>query len=168
MKTTPFLLAALGCAALAVSCSKNEKTVPVKILLTDAPTAYDAVNIHIREIRVNLRNDTAGWITLPTNDTTLNLLDLQNGVTTTIAQGNVPDGVLHEVRFVLGDDNNVVVNGVTHPLQTPSAQSSGLKIKLHKDLNETMNTFTLDFDAAESVKEQNGSYKLMPVIRLKP
>jgi hypothetical protein len=62
----------------------------------------------------------------------------------------------------------VGVDGQVYPLETPSAESSGLKVKIDKELNETLNTFTLDFDAALSVKEENGNYKLMPVIKLKP
>ena len=72
------------------------------------------------------------------------------------------------MRFVLGSDNTVLVDGISHDLQTPSAESSGLKIKIDKALNETLNTFTLDFDAALSVKEEAGNYKLEPVIRLIP
>ena len=83
-----------------------------------------------------------------------------------IAQDEIPDGVLKEVRFVLGSDNNIVVDGQAYPLQTPSAEDSGLKIKIDKDLNETLNTFVLDFDAALSIKEENGNYKLGPVIKL--
>lgn len=150
-----------------VSCSKGDKNVPVQFLLTDNPTAYDEVNVHIKGIKVNIAKDSTSWITLQAKDTTVNLLDLQNGVTMLLAQGTVPDGRLKEVRFILDTDNNVVVNGTTYPLETPSAVSSGLKIKIDKDLNETMNTFTLDFDAALSVKEEAGTYKLDPVIKLK-
>ena len=148
------------------SCSKNEK-VPIQLLLTDNPAAYDSVNIHIKGIQVKMNNDDAGWINIESKDTTVNLLVLQNGVTMILAQDEVPDGVLKEVRFILGSDNYVVIGEDKFPLETPSAETSGLKIKIDKELNETLNTFTLDFDAALSVKEENGSYKLMPVIKLK-
>jgi hypothetical protein len=84
-----------------------------------------------------------------------------------LAQDNVPAGVLKEVRFILGSGNYVVVGGTRYDLATPSAEDSGLKIKIDKDLGATLNTFVLDFDADLSVKEENGNYKLMPVIRLK-
>jgi hypothetical protein len=167
MKTTLYSLAiVMGLGFVLFSCSKNE-TVPVRILLTDAPAAYDAVNVHIVGMQVNIDKDTTSWITLNAKDTTVNLLDLQNGVTTLIADGNIPDGVLKEVRFILGTDNNIVIGTDTFPLETPSSTTSGLKVKIDKDLNETMNTFVLDFDASLSVKEENGSYKLSPVIKLK-
>ena len=161
-----FSFGILSCL-LIISCSKSEKTVPVKILLTDNPTAYDSVNIHITGIRIKMNKPEEEWTSIQSKDTTVNLLDLQNGVTMLLAQDNVPEGVLKEVRFILGSDNYVVVDGVRHDLTTPSAESSGLKIKIDKQLNETLNTFTLDFDAALSILEENGGYKLSPVIKLK-
>jgi len=113
-------------------------------------------------------NNDEGWTDLETKDTTVNLLDFQDGVTILIAEGDVPEGTLKEVRFVLGSDNNIVVGGIAHPLQTPSAEESGLKIKINKNLEESLNTLVLDFDAALSIKEENGNYKLDPVIRWKP
>ena len=38
------------------SCSKNEK-VPIQLLLTDNPAAYDSVNIHIKGIQVKMNNE---------------------------------------------------------------------------------------------------------------
>jgi hypothetical protein len=156
-----------GIAAIVFACSKNEKSVPIKLMLTDNPTSYDSVNIHITGVKVKMNTDDDAWTTIQSKDTTINLLDLQNGISMVLAQDNVPDGVLKEVRFILGDGNYVVVEGIRHDMDTPSAETSGLKIKIDKELNETLNTFVLDFDAALSVLEQNGSYKLMPVIKLK-
>jgi hypothetical protein len=150
-----------------VSCSKSKKYVPVKILLTDNPAVYDEVNVHIKGVQVNIHGDNEPWIDLPSKDTVINLLDLQNGVTMVLAEGNVPEGILKEVRFILGNDNYVVVNSISHELQAPNATSSGLKIKIDKKLGETMNSFVLDFDAALSVKEGNGNYLLSPVIKVK-
>lgn len=167
MKTTSYLFLTLVTIAFFTSCNKENKTVPIKILLTDNPVDYESVNVEIKGIQVKINKDDAGWITIASKDTTINLLDLQNGITTVLAEDMVPEGTLKEVRFLLGSDNTVVVNGVTHEMQTPSGESSGLKIKIDKKLNETLNTFTLDFDAALSVKEENGNYKLIPVIKLK-
>ncbi|MGZ5189445.1 MAG: DUF4382 domain-containing protein [Flavisolibacter sp.] len=167
MKTTLYLVVSVLAIGFFSSCNKENKTVPIRILLTDNPVDYESVNIEIKGIQVKINKDDAGWINIASKDTTINLLDLQNGITTVLAEDNVPEGTLKEVRFILGSDNTVVVNGVTHEMQTPSAEDSGLKIKIDKKLNETLNTFTLDFDAALSVKEENGHYKLMPVIKLK-
>jgi hypothetical protein len=166
MKTTHFLFLILF-TPLFFSCKKDEKPAPVQISLTDGPGDYDAVNVHIKEIKVNFDNDSSSWISIKAKDSTYNLLDLQNGISTVIAQDTIPNGVLKEVRLILGPDNSIVSNGTTYSLQAPSAEESGLKIKINKKLNETLNTFTLDFDAALSIKSENGVYKLSPVIKLK-
>ncbi len=169
MKTkTTFFVTALFLVVIALSsCKKENRTAPIQILLTDKPAAYDSVNVHIIGMQVQINGDDEAWIPINTKDSIYNLLDLQNGLTTLIAQDTIPAGVLQEVRFILGSDNAVVVNGISYPLETPSAEYSGLKVKIGKVLNETLNTFTLDFDASLSVNEENGIYKLRPVIQMR-
>lgn len=168
MKKTMFHVSlVLVVAATLAACSKSQKSVPIQILLTDKPAAFESVNVHITGMQVKINQDDAAWIEIATKDTTVNLLDLQNGVTMVLAQDNVPEGMLKEVRFILGDDNYVVSGGDTLSLKTPSASSSGLKVKIDKQLQTSLNTFTLDFDASLSVKEENGYYMLEPVIKLK-
>ncbi len=169
MKTRSILfILSFFVAIIAISsCKKESKTAPVQFLLTDKPAAYDSVNVHIVGIEVQINHDNDSWIPINTKDSLYNLLDLQNGLTTLLAQDTIPAGVLQQVRFILGDGNTVVVNGVSYPLATPSAEESGLKIKIGQSLNETLNVFTLDFIAAASIGEENGAYKLHPVIQLK-
>jgi uncharacterized protein DUF4382 len=168
MKTKRLLVATLLILPFLYSCRKEQKTSPVQMYLTDVPTVYDSVKIHIKKIEVNILHDTTAWIPINTRDTVVNLLDLQDGVTMLIAHGVVPEGMLKEVRFVLGDDNYVVVNGTSHPLQAPSTTGSGLKIKIDKPLNEVFNAFVFDFDASQSITDENGIYRLDPVIILTP
>jgi len=168
MKTKHLLVATLLALPFIYSCKKEQKISPVQIYLTDVPTLYDSVKIHIKQIQVNVLRDTTSWIPVNTKDTVVNLLDLQDGVSMLIAQGVVPEGTLKEVRFVLGEDNYVVVNGTSHPLQAPSATASGLKIKIDKPLNEVFNAFIFDFDASQSITDENGTYRLNPVIVLTP
>ena len=154
-------------AGFIVSCNKENRQVPVQMVLTDNPTAYDKVNVEITGIQVKMSKDTASWISLETEKGIYNLLALQNGLKDTIAKGEIPDGLLKEVRFILGTNNSVVVSGNEKPLVIPSGSESGLKVKIDKELGETLNSFILDFDAALSIKEENGEYKLRPVIKLK-
>src|SRR5690606_17824441 len=77
---------------------------------------------------------------------------------------------IKEVRLVLNDTgNSIVVDGQEYELKTPSAQSSGWKIKLTEDLILTPDvtySLLLDFDAARSiVLRGNGQYLLKPVVR---
>lgn len=150
-----------------IACKKESRTSTLQVKLTDAPADWDEVNIDLKEVKVNFNNDTAGWVSLDTKDTIYNLLGLQNGLDTLIAQGTFPTNTVHEVRLVLGDNNSIKANGQTYPLTIPSGSTSGLKIKVNKRLDATLETIVLDFDAGASVTEAQDGYKLRPVITVK-
>jgi len=150
-----------------VACKKDARMSTLQVKLTDAPADWDEVNIDLKQVNVNFNNDTAGWVSLDTKDTIYNLLGLQNGLDTLIAQGTFPTNTVHEIRLVLGDNNTIKVNGQTYPLTIPSGATSGLKIKVSKKLNATLETVVLDFDAGASVTEEQDGYKLRPVITVK-
>ena len=154
-----------------ISCKKNkEDTTTLNVRLTDAPTAFDEVNVDIKEVRVKFAKDTTsnGWVTLATNPGIYNLLAYQNGVDTLLATGTFPVQVVKEIRFILGPNNTIKEGGVVYPLVIPSGSESGLKIKFSKDLRATLETVIIDFDAALSIqKEGTGDYKLRPVLKIK-
>lgn len=152
---------------LFIACKKEAGTSSLRIKLTDAPAEWDEVNIDLKQVNVNFSDDTTSWISLPTRDSIYNLLDLQNGLDTLIAQGTVPANTLREIRLVLGDENSIKVSGQTYPLTVPSGATSGLKIKVNKKLNATIETIVLDFDAGLSVHQEQDGYKLRPVIQVK-
>jgi hypothetical protein len=173
MKKNLFIISAFITASLIFqSCSKDEVSTGTSTLhlrLTDAPTALDSVFVDIEEVRVKMQNDSTdnGWVTLTTNSGIYNLLELQNGVDTLLGTATLPTGTVREVRFILGSDNRVVANGTSYPLTIPSGAESGLKIKVNKNLNATIETLLIDFDAALSVKQEAGGYKLRPVLKVK-
>jgi hypothetical protein len=149
------------------SCKQKEiKTSPVQFFLIDSPTNFDSVNIHIKKIEANVVSDSVRWIPLQTKDTVANLFHFQDSLTLMIAQDIVPLGMLKEIRFILGNDNTVVVNGISYPLQLSNGVSPELMIQIGKKLNEVFNGFILDFDASQSVVAENGEYRLEPVVRL--
>ncbi len=182
MKNFKTLLFACSLAVFAlVSCKKNnEKTSTLQIRLTDAPTSLEEVNVEIKEVEVKIREttretpatgaipETEGWVKMETNGRVYNLLELQNGVNEVLATVDLPTGVVEEIRLILGTNNSVRENGVESPLVIPSGSTSGLKIKVDKALNASLETITIDFDAALSVKKEGDrDFKLRPVIRLK-
>ncbi len=177
MKTiNAFLLTALvSSTVLFFACQKenngtsDQGTTQLKIRMTDAPILADTVNVDIREVRVNFRNDSiSGWITLNTYAGVYNLLGLQNGLDTLLAVATVPTDTLRQIRFVLGPNNSIVVGGIRYPLTIPSGEESGLKIKVNKKLNANLDSLVIDFDAALSIHQTgNGAYILRPVLRVK-
>lgn len=166
-------------ALLISSCKKDDDddvkvgSSTMKFNLTDAPASYDAVYIDVQEVEVHVSNtgdpNYDGWKTMTNIQPGIyNLLDFQNGLDTLIASGNVPSGRVSQIRLILGTNNEVVVNGVTEPLKTPSAQQSGLKLQVNYNLQSgVVYEFWLDFDASRSIVEKgNGNYSLKPVIRV--
>lgn len=174
--------AALAVSVILASCSEeatsgnqmNSGNSTIQFNLTDAPGAYDAVYIDIREVRVHVSDDgdttkQSGWITLTNvNPGIYNLLDFQNGTDTLLATDEVPSGKISQVRLILGPDNTVVKDGVSNSLKTPSAQQSGLKLLVNETLTPgVLYSFTIDFDASRSIVETgNGKFLLKPVIRV--
>ena len=161
------------CSVLFISCSKDDDSVSgsstMRVRLTDAPTALDSVFVDIQQVRIKMQNDSSenGWINLNTNAGIYNLLQLQNGVDTLLATGTLDTGYVKEIRFILGSQNRVVASGVSYPLTIPSGSESGLKIKLDKRLNATLETLVIDFDAALSIRQEANGYKLRPVLKVK-
>jgi hypothetical protein len=139
---------------------------PVKVRLTDAPGNFQQVNVDI--IGVEFKNDSGVTVNLNVVPGIYNLLDYTNGLDTLIAYGNFPSGILSQVRLILGPNNSVMVDSLVHPLTTPSAQQSGLKLNIHDTLIAgVVYNLLLDFDANQSiVLTGNGRYLLKPVIRV--
>lgn len=109
----------------------------------------------------------AKWITLEEiAPQEINLMDL-TGTNILLGSVELEEGFYAEIRLVLGSNNNVVVDGETHPLKVPSGQQSGYKIKLGEPLHsgEVMD-LTIEFDAEQSVKQTgNGRFMLQPVLK---
>lgn len=161
-----FAIAFLSSVVL-FACNKDSRTSTLHIKLTDAPGDWQEVNVDVKAVNVNFSDDSTGWVALQTKDTIYNLLGLQNGLDTLIAQGTVPANTVKEIRLVLGTNNSIKVNGQLYPLTIPSGSTSGLKIKVNKKLNASLETVVLDFDAGASVTEEQDGFKLRPVITVK-
>src|SRR5436189_1739954 len=69
------------------SCSKEKSTSRLSIYLTDAPAAYDALNIDIVKVEIKTSSDEGddGWQQLPVNAGIYNLLEFTNGMDTLLS-----------------------------------------------------------------------------------
>lgn len=169
MKTVKYLLgAALAIGLFFSACQKEQGgTSQMKVRMVDAPGDFQEVNVEV--LGVEVHTNTQGWVSLPTNQGVYDLLTLQDSVSAVLVNGgSFPSGQVSQMRLKLGSNNYVVVDDTIHPLATPSAQQSGLKINLNYnfDPNEQYELL-FDFDAAQSiVTEGNGGYSLKPVIKV--
>jgi len=147
--------------------SNTDETARVSIELTDAPGDYEAVFIDVEDVVVKYNGEEDEVFIDDVDAGIYNLLELTGGVSVVLVDEELPTGSISQIRLVLGDDNTVVVDGETIPLQTPSAQQSGLKIQVNETLEGGIfYEFMLDFNVEESIVEQgNGGYLLKPVIR---
>jgi hypothetical protein len=172
----PVVALGVGITLLALpACNKDEGTDPknndqqkatVRFHLTDAPANYDAVYIDVQQIEVTVEGSAA--VTLdPVRKGVYDLMQYRNGLDTLLLSASLPPGKVSQIRLILGTNNSVVVDGETHSLNTPSAQTSGLKLNLQQEIVAGgAYDFWLDFDAGQSIVETgNGKYNLKPVIR---
>jgi hypothetical protein len=150
------------------SCSDDSSgsgSYAYKVRMTDDPGPFSEVNVDIQAVEVKGSN--GELVLLNTNAGIYNLLDYANGADTLIATSTLSDSRVNQIRLILGPNNTVVVDGVTYPLSTPSAEQSGLKLLINQDLQaDIQNSILIDFDAnASIIQTGNGTYKLKPVLR---
>lgn len=118
----------------------------IRIMLSDSPVDFDAVNVDIQLVEVlvvpdschsnsgygdneqgchydhhhdhdNNNYNCAVWDTLDIRPGVYNLLDLSNGVDTLLATGFTVQGTIKKLRLTLGTQNSVVLDSVSYPLQ---------------------------------------------------
>lgn len=162
---TLFILSQQGCKK--DNNNTNPATNPVfSVKLIDAPSAYDAVNVEIVGMEANIGT---GWITLAMdNSGVYNLLGFTNGNSLALINDTVMEPcTISELRLILGTNNTVVVDGVSHELTTPSGQTSGYKVKMDPQhlIAGGVYFLVIDFNTQKSVHETgNGKYMLKPVV----
>jgi len=169
---------------LCINCSSSteiDNTARVQLKLVDAPGDYVGVNIEIIDIQYNT-SDSGEWQSFQSETgypIQVDITDLIGGTSLLLTDEMLPVGMLHQIRLVLNDNNTLEIEGemegdtpgeiITEHLTTPSAQQSGLKIKLNQELEAGfVYLFTLDWQVNESIVKAGNSekYILKPVIRV--
>src|SRR5438552_17957405 len=77
-----------------------------KVLLTDAPFPYDSVtsvNLYVVRIEASTQMDATGgdWIVIAEPRRTFDLLQLQQGTTAILGEGQIPAGEYHAGRMAI-------------------------------------------------------------------
>ena len=154
-------------------CKRGANSGCLQIEMTDIPpdSVYEHVYIDLQRISINYDGAQSGtWMDLPTKQGVYDLLELQNDITVAITSKTwVPIGRINQIRFILGDNNTVVVRGVSHYMKVPSAYTSGIKILVNYTVGRNHNLIiVLDFDAQKSIHiKGNGDYSMEPVISVR-
>lgn len=181
--------AVLAVAALAAACGGGGSSASgegsLRLALTDAPACdYDQVNVTVVRVDVHRSSEAgendSGWQSLALDPPRrVDLLTLTNGVLEELGTTALPAGTYTQLRLVLAANtpanplaNSLVPTGGTDvPLQTPSAQQTGLKIPVNITVEAGQTAdFVIDFDACMSVVRagKSGRYILEPVLSVIP
>ncbi|MGI9531089.1 DUF4382 domain-containing protein [Lutimonas sp.] len=179
MKKNVFMIVTLLVSILGFqSCTDDNETPDatsrLQLRLVDAPGDYEEVNVEIIDVLYNSTEDDSGWTSIAPegfSPVIVDLTELVGGNDHLLADVIVPSGIMQQIRLVLGDNNTLLIEGEEGPvnLDTPSAQQSGLKLKLNTELEAGYSyTFILDWDVQKSIVKagNSGKYNLKPVIRV--
>ncbi len=165
MKTTKlFFFTLLSIVFIFAACSdgSNGGASALSIKMTDAPFPHDKVSaatVTITKIDARLKSGEntaqgdAQFITLSEAETTLNLLDLSNGITHTLANTEVPEGSYDLVRLFVSEASIVLTDGTTYNVQVPSGAQTGIKVFVKPSVIVAGGLTTdllLDFDVSSS------------------
>ena len=173
------LTLALGFSACE-STSDDDDTGTLSVTMTDAPFPTDLVaeaNVTITELEAREKDveDThSPFLTLSDSTQTFNLLDLRNGVTTSLANLDVPVGTYDMFRLYVSAGEIVLKDGSTYNLTVPSGAQTGIQLLVSPDI-EVVGGLTaellLDFDVEKSFRPVGPRMNLtgfifQPVIRV--
>lgn len=158
-----------------ISCNKeaamdNNPVVPagkneLKIMLTDDPSViYDSIFLDIQrvEVKVERSNGSEHWDTLSIRAGVYNILRFRNGLDTLLAVGYVPDGEVEKIKITLGNNNSVMLNGVSIPLALHNNRHQVI-VNIDGDvdhLDPDHLRLWLDFDGHGSIRMHNGRLEL--------
>jgi hypothetical protein len=174
-----FLVLTIGCSD---SKKSNLDSATISVKLVDEPGDYQNVFVEVIDVMVKYDNDSendnededseSGWQSLGIiNPGVYDLLELTGGLSLELVDNEtIEAGTIKQIRLILGANNSVVIEGEeeSRPLRTPSAQQSGLKVRVNQVIEPGFNyDFILDFDVDESIvmAGNSGNINLKPVLR---
>jgi len=204
MKRTMFAASVLIGSVTIGACGGSD-TAPkgmgtLVVQLTDAPFPTDSVkSVDIFVVRVDGRvedvddasadthvateseSEGDGWKTLATPNASINLLELQNGVVSTVGEAKIDAASYRGFRLVIDPSKSsvtlkngqVLTNTSSPSVMFPSASRSGIKIALASPVvvgEDGKTTMVVDFDVASSFVMRGNSLAqngllFKPVIR---
>ena len=166
------LILSLFILALIAACgeepTKEETTgyARIKVEAFDAPPppGLEQILLTITEVSVHSSDD--GWITLAEPNERYDFLELVNGATAAFVDTTLDPGHYTQMRLVVSDTNEVVVDGEPHFLLVPSGAQSGVKLNLNFTIEEDeLVEIMVDFDASKSITWTPKKYLLRPAFK---
>lgn len=160
----PIAIAAVLCLLVVSGCGDSNApgaTGRLKIDLADAPYPFDLIEsatVVIDSVSVHVGGDSAehsGFVVIDRSERSYDLLDLQNGVTATLIDAEVPVGKVNQIRLYVDHAAITVTDERVFELRVPSGYESGIKIFPSPQIevvSELTTELLLDFDVSRSFK----------------
>ena len=160
-----------------------------RVLLTDAPFPYDSVarvDLYIVEIQATSDPDTTflgqWWTRVTEPQQAFNLLDLQQGTTAVIGEGDLPSGMYRAIRMVIDTDSSKVwaradvdASGRPIPGRAPLPVHWGASagrphlyalVEPPLEIGNFGGSIVIDFDVGRSfLPRYDGGFDFSPVLR---
>ncbi len=183
-----------GILIFVTACNENDDSAKagkgtVVIKLTDAPFPVSLVDqalvtidkieirstVEVENVEGEIENETL-YTVLFEGEKVVDLLDLQNGITTDLLSMDIDAGSYDLIRMHVTSSEVILKDGTSFDLKIPSGSSSGLKIKISPELvveSGIESEVLLDFDVSKSFMVQGNmntpagikGFMFKPVIR---
>lgn len=175
--------ALIGCDTIGVDeADDGSDGGTLRVELVDAPGDILEANVTITRVAIVPTEDSAdgeaeeGGIEVLADDSiTVDLVRLQNGVSETLGEIEIPEGTYSQIRFITAREASVYyedANGERQQaeLKLPSADETGIKVNFDAftiDDRADSVEVTLDFNVEESFVRagQSGMYIFKPVVQ---
>src|SRR6059036_3092749 len=156
------LLVGAALVTAAGACYKDDSTgnhgkPMAKVLLTDAPFPYDSVasvNVYVVRIEASTGADTTGggnWTVITEPRKSFNLLNLQQGSTAFVGEGELPAGQYHSIRMTIDTSRSSIVwNSAGQAPVNWHAQSAIYTFVDYPVSGPTQGDIVVDFDVGQS------------------
>ncbi|GAA4018893.1 hypothetical protein GCM10022408_35980 [Hymenobacter fastidiosus] len=151
----------------------QDVTVQTQTAASDAKKkieTYQAVNIDLLRVEVSQADEENGnWTSLTDVSPGMrNLLQTGNASTPLFTSSQFQAGTLKQARLVLGPNSTILLSdGRLLALDTPSGQTSGLKVKVNAPVlgNQAQSVLVTIDPNWQVVARGNGTYGLKPVLQ---
>lgn len=176
MRLTPMLGAALALTAAACSDSGSGPGGGTQILLTDDPFPYHMVarvDVHFVRLEATTTLDTVpdapDWVTIATPARTVNLLELQSGVTTLLGEVDLPAGEYKAIRVTIDSRLSSITS--TSGADVPVQWGVDGEITMYAFVEDPLPVspagarIILDFDVGRSFQAFGDGFVFLPWIR---
>ena len=168
MKNIKLIVALFSCLIVLSSCKKDaESSAEMEVYLQDAPASgLEKIKIHVKGVSI-YSQASGSWVSLTVNNGLFDLLTLDSTNQAFLGKIKLKGGTIDQLQLVIGSDNSVVVNGISHPLVLDASDLDKLKVKINYKLNGgSFYKLTIDFKASESIDENGGVYKLKASLKI--